>query len=98
MEPIFKIGDLVKPTAQYCRERKHTASQCKLGVVIGFRGEASIATANVPFLYKVYWWPHNTHFFFPSQSLELVSRTTMDLNIASIDDIIAELQDKAEVL
>jgi len=97
MEQIFKIGDLVKPTRFYQLERKHTSSQCKLGVVIGFKPEwASWQSGGG--LYKVYWWPHNSYFFFPVESLELVSRTAIDSKTCSLEDLVAELQNKAEVV
>ena len=93
MQQVFKIGDLVKPTPAYERERKHTASQCKLGVIIAWNGRGPGGD-----LYKVYWWPHNTYFFFPPESLELVSRAKVDVANTSLEELAAELQNKAEVI
>ena len=93
MMQVFKIGDLVKPTPVYEKERKHTASQCKLGVIIGWNGRSPGSD-----LYKVYWWPHNTHFFFPPESLQLVSRAGVDVKNTSLEDLAKELKNKAEVI
>ena len=90
MDPVFEVGDLVKPTADYKKERKHTSSQCKLGVVIGFKETGSEQ------LYKVYWWPHGAYFFFPPQYLVLISRAAIDIDNCSLNDLAAELQDKAD--
>tara|TARA_R110000824_G_scaffold27426_14_gene93283 strand:- start:8690 stop:8947 length:258 start_codon:yes stop_codon:yes gene_type:complete len=67
----FKIGDLVKPTKDYADVKKHTARQCKIGIIISydkFQGNL---------LYKVYWWPYNSYFYFPEESLSLVSRVDL---------------------
>lgn len=64
----FKIGDLVKPARDYQKKQKHTARQCKVGIIISFDKHAK------DLLYKIYWWPYNNYFYFLAESLELVSR------------------------
>jgi len=67
----FKIGDLVKPTKNYISTKKHTGRQCKIGIVISYDNfEGNL-------LYKIFWWPFGSYFYFPSDSLELVSRVKL---------------------
>ena len=64
----FKIGDLVRPSKEHNRLKKHTARQCKIGIIVSideFQGDT---------LYKIHWWPFASYFYFPSETLELVSR------------------------
>ncbi len=68
----FKIGDLVKPTKNYISTKKHTGRQCKIGIVISYDNfEGNL-------LYKIFWWPFGSYFYFPLESLELVSRVELD--------------------
>ena len=68
----YKIGDLVKPTRDYSKTKKHTSRQCKIGMIISYdRFEEQL-------LYKIFWWPYGGYFFFPSDSLELVSRVKLE--------------------
>jgi len=67
----FKIGDLVKLVGGYSKTKKHTSRQCKIGIIISFdKFDENI-------LYKVFWWPHKGYFFFPNESLELISRVNL---------------------
>jgi len=67
----YKIGDLVRPNKEHSNIKKHTARQCKIGIIVSwdsFQGDV---------LYKVYWWPYSNYFYFPVESLELVSRVPL---------------------
>lgn len=64
----FKIGDLVRPNKEHNTIKKHTARQCKIGIVVSWdKFQGSL-------LYKIHWWPYTNYFYFPPESLELVSR------------------------
>ena len=64
----FKIGDLVTLKDLSEQDRKHTARQCKLGVILAYE------KLNNVILYKVHWWPFNQPFYFEGSELELASR------------------------
>jgi|TARA_R100001126_G_C4766671_1_gene120383 hypothetical protein len=64
----FKIGDLVRPTKDHNQIKKHTARQCKIGIIVSWdKFQGSL-------LYKIHWWPFTNYFYFPDEALELVSR------------------------
>jgi hypothetical protein len=68
----FKIGDLVRPNKEHSNIKKHTARQCKIGIIVSYDSfDGSL-------LYKIHWWPYSNYFYFPSESLELVSRVKMN--------------------
>tara|TARA_R100000005_G_C5001317_1_gene208470 strand:- start:3272 stop:3553 length:282 start_codon:yes stop_codon:yes gene_type:complete len=64
----FKIGDLVTLKDVSRENRKHTARQCKLGVILAYE------KLNETLLYKVHWWPFNQPFYFEGHDLEIASR------------------------
>ena len=64
----FKIGDLVKPSKNYAFNKKHTASQCSIGVVTSYR------KVKGDLLYRIFWWPSEKYFSFDADALELMSR------------------------
>tara|TARA_R100000458_G_C8245147_1_gene223289 strand:- start:161 stop:427 length:267 start_codon:yes stop_codon:yes gene_type:complete len=64
----FEVGDLVTLSKAFGSSNKHTAGQCKLGIVLSqeqFDDET---------LYKVHWWPFDQAFYFLDSDLRLVSR------------------------
>ena len=81
----FKIGDLVTLKDSSKENRKHTARQCKLGVILAYE------RLNGILLYKVHWWPFNQPFYFEGGDLEIASRVFLHHPIplggsGSIDD------------
>tara|TARA_R110000796_G_scaffold16881_6_gene52349 strand:- start:24 stop:275 length:252 start_codon:yes stop_codon:yes gene_type:complete len=64
----LKVGDLVKPSKEHNKLKKHTSRQCKIGIVV------SIDEFQGSILYKIYWWPYSNYFYFPMETLELISR------------------------
>ena len=72
----FKIGDLVRPNKEHNKIKKHTARQCKIGIVVSYDSfQGSL-------LYKIHWWPYGNYFYFPSESLDLVSRVKISEKMA----------------
>ena len=55
-------------------DNKHTAIQCKMGIVL------SCEEFDNEILYKVHWWPFNQTFYFVHTDLRLVSRIFMQKN------------------
>ena len=85
----FKIGDLVKPTKSYISTKKHTGRQCKIGIIISYdKFEDSL-------LYKIFWSPFGSYFFFPAESLDLVSRVELQdsLTLKQLPDLKNEADD-----
>ena len=81
----FKLGDLVTLKDSSKENRKHTARQCKLGVILAYE------RLNGILLYKVHWWPFNQPFYFEGGDLEIASRVFLHHPIpfggsGSIDD------------
>lgn len=64
----FKVGDLVTLSDKCTASKKHTANQCKMGIILSqeeFKEEL---------LYKVHWWSFNQTFYFVHSDLRLISR------------------------
>ena len=81
----FKIGDLVTLKDSSKENRKHTARQCRLGVILAYE------RLNGILLYKVHLWPFNQPFYFEGGDLEIASRVFLHHPIplggsGSIDD------------
>ena len=70
----FKAGDLVTLSSIYSFEHKHTANQCKMGMVL------SCEEFDNEILYKVHWWPFNQTFYFIHSDLILISRIFVQKN------------------
>lgn len=70
----FQAGDLVTLSSKCSFDNKHTAIQCKMGIVL------SCEEFDNEILYKVHWWPFNQTFYFVHTDLRLVSRIFMQKN------------------